>query len=214
MPSLPHVLAQDWLQIIGHLFIKFERISFAYYFNCTSQLSFSPDIKYEPKLSIADSTQKPLSKSRYSEYRVMSLSAIQLGLTKELNDCFKALILKEETWLSRKLKHIHEGSKHSYVCMLHITLRLIVLCSENVDRKLIVAMMSLFTDHYGPNSPLKDKNQDRLNLFTYLMLCYWNVHGKHFLKVLIESVLHACDGHSLDSCDPNEDLFQVRFKET
>jgi hypothetical protein len=186
--------ARKFCEFLRHLFIKFERITFAFHFGCTESLSWTSDITYSGDLK-QKNKQTPLDLTKYKDYTIMSFPMIQMGLAKELNDCLKALVRGESTWASERLTPLHLLTKHSYICILMITMKCVLSYSQTLDRRMVVAMMRIVP------------NVDRLSFFTYLMSAYWMVYAENLFDLFQKHFNHECRGDSLDSCDPDEDLF-------
>lgn len=204
--TLSNLSAVKWLDILGHLLIKHERIAFAHHFACTEHLASSSNEDYSTcfnKLSERkQSDQVSLSQTQYAEYTNLSFAMVQLSLAEELNDHFKALIQKRGTWLANKLKPIHVATKHSYICMFLIAMKILMQCAQNLDRRMVVALMAIWPQ------------PDRLSFFTCLLSAYWSAYSKVVITVLQQHFGHECHGESLDTCDPNENLFKFGGRDT
>lgn len=115
---------------------------------------------------------------------------IQFAAVNYLNGCYKSLILKDDEFVITKFKEMTELIGHSEVCLLNIIAQLLMMLHLNLDRSKI----------------------DRTTLETLSQTVETEVKNicQKIREMVKKSISHECHGDSIESCDPNVPLFELR----
>ena len=114
------------------------------------------------------------------------LSFYSKSIVSYLNNCYRALILKNDDYIVSKFNMM--GS-HSKICLLNIVASIIKFIFDNINRNM-----------------LKIENYESfMNSLKYQHENFKRI----FMPNIIKLMCHQCNGEDIEKCNPGKDMFHV-----